>query len=171
MIISNSQASFTKSIQFIERTLSLRNFTGIWSVLAVLIILMFFRVVLNLPYFSYLIFKLLHITLFKKFFATLNLIFIVWISIANCFNKHVSLRLRCISINAENINVCYRINLRYDFCYEIESSKNSVYIVTSLNHLERTAASQNELESPRTSWSKIERAGIRWSQQRLALEL
>ena len=171
MIINNSQASFTKSIQFIERTLFLRNFTGIWSVLAVLIILMFFKVVLNLPYFSYLIFKLLHITLFKKFFATLNLIFIVWISIANCFNKHVSLRLRCISINAENINVCYRINLRYDFCYEIESSKNSVYIVTSLNHLERTAASQNELEPPRTSWSKIERAGIRWSQQRLALEL
>lgn len=171
MIINNSQASFTKSIQFIERTLFLRNFTGIWSVLAVLIILMFFKVVLNLPYFSYLIFKLLHITLFRKFFATLNLIFIVWISIANCFNKHVSLRLRCISINAENINVCYRINLRYDFCYEIESSKNSVYIVTSLNHLERTATSQNELEPPRTSWSKIERAGIRWSQQRLALEL
>ena len=171
MIINNSQASFPKSIQFIERALSPRTFTGIWSILAVLIILMFFKVVLNLPYFSYLIFKLLHITLFKKFFATLNLIFIVWISIANCFNKHVSLRLRCISINAENINVCYRINLRYDFCYEIESSKNSVYIVTSLNHLERTATSQNELEPPRTSWNKIERAGIRWSQQRLALEL
>ena len=93
--------------------------------MAILIILMFYKVVLGFPCFSYLIFILLQITLFSKFFVALNLIFIRLISIANCF-KRINFRLRCVSVNAGNFNMCYRINFRYGFCYETESSKNIV---------------------------------------------